>query len=100
MDNGLHGRYLEQLEAWNDAREFAAELVRAFYNNGIKLTLQNWQEKADFPSISEVKSILNDVMFLDGHDTINKIAGEVMTWDGWYETPSTTSETTTRRVTA
>jgi len=35
MNNGLDGRYMAQLEAWNNARQFAAELVRAFYENGM-----------------------------------------------------------------
>lgn len=85
MNNGLNGRYLEQLEAWNTARQFAAELLTAFYENGISGVLSRWQDSVSYPSKSEIKTMLNDVLFLDGHDTINQLARSVMKWDGWYE---------------
>lgn len=90
MDNGLRGRYLEQLEAWNTARQFAAELVEAFYENNISGVLSRWKDTVSFPSKESIKQILNNVVFLNGHDTIDTVARSVIDWEGWYEnsTPS------------
>lgn len=85
MNNGLNGRYLEQLEAWNTARRFASELVTAFNENNISAVLSRWSGSVTFPSISEIKSLLTDVLFLNGHDTIDTLARSVMKWEGWYE---------------
>lgn len=96
MNNGLRGRYLEQLEAWNKAREFAAELVRAFAKSGIRNVLSRWEDTVEFPSLSEIKQLLNKVVFLNGHDTINKVARSVMEWDGWYENPTPSMQNNSR----
>ena len=95
MNNGLHGRYMAQLEAWNNARKFAAELIDAFGEDNLSDVLSRWSGSVSFPSISEIKSLLSDVLFLNGHDTINKLARSVMDWDGWYEnkTPATSQRT-------
>lgn len=95
MNNGLNGQYLEQLEAWNTARMFAAELIDAFGENNLSDVLSRWSGSVSFPSISEIKSLLSDVLFLNGHDTINKLARSVMKWDGWYEneTPAASQRT-------
>lgn len=84
MDNGLRGRYLAQLEAWNEARQFASELVEAFSQDALSDVLSRWSNAANFPSLSAIKSLMADVMFLDGIDTINRVAQAVMDWDGWY----------------
>ena len=88
MNNGLRGRYLEQLEAWNNARQFASELVSAFYENDIGDVLSRWDVTVSFPSRSEIKSLLNDIVFLNGRDTIDTVARAVIEWDGWYENPT------------
>lgn len=101
MNNGLHGRYLEQLEAWNEARRFASELISAFYEDGINSVLSRWTNGVSVPSRSEIKQLLNDVVFLDGHDTITKVARSVMKWDGWRENHSPSmSENSRKKVTA
>jgi hypothetical protein len=95
MNNGLNGRYLEQLKAWNTARQFAAELIDAFGENELSGVLSRWSGSVSFPSISKIKSLLSDVLFLNGHDTINTLARSVMKWDGWYEnqTPAQSQRT-------
>jgi len=99
MNNGLRGRYLEQLEAWNRARQFAAELVSAFYEDGISDVLKRWKDTVSFPSKKTIKKILNNVVFLDGHDTINTVARSVMEWDGWYENPHPSMQSNRQKVT-
>lgn len=81
---------MAQLEAWNNARQFAAELVEAFYENGLSDVLSKWEETVSFPSLSEIKTLLNRVVFMNGDDTIDTIARSVIDWEGWEEntTPS------------
>lgn len=83
MNNGLRGRYLDQLEQWNRAREFAAELVEAFCNGSISDVLSKWSESVTFPPRSEIKKILNSVVFMDGRSTIDIVARSVIDWEGW-----------------
>jgi hypothetical protein len=80
MNNGLHGRYLEQLEEWNESRTIAKELVRAFNENSLSGVTSRWSHRVNFPSISHIKSLLADVLFLGGNDTIDTVARAVMDW--------------------
>lgn len=80
MNNGLHGRYLEQLEEWNTARTIAKELVRAFHRDNLSDVVIRWQGDVTFPSYSHIKSLLADVLFLGGRDTIDTVARAVMDW--------------------
>lgn len=80
MNNGLHGQYLEQLEAWNEARKVASELVTAFNENALSEVLSDFRGVVNFPSLSEIKSLMVEVMFLDGRDTIDTLARKVMEW--------------------
>ncbi len=89
MNNGLHGRYLEQLEAWNEAREVASELVTAFNEDRVSKAVNDFSGDVNFPSLSDVKSLLVNVMFLDGRDTIDQMAREIMEW-GTVESSTTT----------
>lgn len=100
MNNGLKGRYLDQLEAWNQARKFASELIDAFYENGISNVLSRWSDNVSLPSKGEIKSLLNDVLFLDGRGTIDTVARSVMKWDGWTENCSASREQTRQKVVA
>jgi hypothetical protein len=80
MNNGLHGRYLEQLENWNEARKVAKELVRAFHRDALSEVVHRWKATVSFPSYSHIKSLLADVLFLGGRDTIDTVARAVMDW--------------------
>ncbi|QIR31261.1 hypothetical protein M1M18_gp039 [Halorubrum virus Serpecor1] len=88
MDNGLHGRYLEQLEAWNLARQFSAELVTAFYDKARSLreVVNKWMEvrEARFPRLDAIKQMVSNVLFLSGRDSIDNLARQVMGFDGWW----------------
>jgi hypothetical protein len=97
MDNGLRGQYLEQLEAWNNARQFAAELVEAFCKNGIGDVLSRWKDTVSFPSRSEIKKLLNGVVFLGGHDTINQVARAVIEWEGWAKNPTPSMQSSSKQ---
>jgi hypothetical protein len=81
MNNGLNGRYVEQLKEWNHAREIAAELVRAFTENRLSDALGVLKKRMNIPSPDEVKRLLTDVLFLDGDDTVNTVARSVMEWE-------------------
>jgi hypothetical protein len=88
MDNGLRGRYLEQLEAWNNARQLAAEIVAAYgsSNRTIGHVLDEWGFQgigSAIPSISQIKKLMSEVVFLDGHSTIDKLARNIMDWQEW-----------------
>lgn len=100
MNNGLNGRYMAQLEAWNNARKFAAELVEAFYENGISEVLSEWKETVSFPSLSEIKTLLNRVVFMNGHDTIDTIARSVIDWEGWEENTIPSMQSNRQKVVA
>jgi hypothetical protein len=80
MNNGLHGRYLEQLEQWNTARTVAKELVRAFRRDALNEVENRWKATVSFPSYSHIKSLLTEVLFLSGRDTIDTVARAVMDW--------------------
>lgn len=78
MNNGLRGRYLEQLQAWNHARTVAAVLVQAFHENKLRRAIDHLD--VSIPSMSDLKKLLNNSVFLDGHSTINTVARGVMEW--------------------
>jgi len=88
MDNGLHGRYLEQLEAWNLARQFSAELVTAFYDKTTPLreVVKKWMEIRNvvFPRLDAIKQMVSNVLFLSGRDSIDQLARQVMGFEGWW----------------
>jgi DNA repair protein RadC len=88
MDNGLHGRYLEQLEAWNLARQFSAELIAAFYDKtrSLRGVIQEWMElrNAVFPNLDTIKQMVSNVLFLNGRDSIDQLARQVMGFEGWW----------------
>ncbi|AGM10844.1 hypothetical protein M192_gp035 [Halorubrum tailed phage 8] len=88
MNNGLHGRYLEQLEAWNLARQFSAELVTAFYDSArsIRSVVNKWMEvrNARFPRLDAIKQMVSNVLFLSGRDSIDNLARQVMGFEGWW----------------
>ncbi|UBF19423.1 hypothetical protein HRTV-10_gp94 [Halorubrum tailed virus 10] len=88
MDNGLHGRYLEQLEAWNLARQFSAELVAAFYDKtrSLRGVVKEWMEvrEAVFPRLDAIKQMVSNVLFLNGRDSIDQLARQVMGFEGWW----------------
>ncbi|AAL55030.1 hypothetical protein HfxHF1_150 [Halophage HF1] len=88
MDNGLHGRYLEQLEAWNLARQFSAELVTAFYDKtrSLRGVVKEWMDvrEAVFPRLDAIKQMVSNVLFLNGRDSIDQLARQVMGFEGWW----------------
>lgn len=88
MNNGLQGRYLDQLNAWNNARNFAAELVSAFKNSdeSIQDVIRRWKNPdVSLPSLSQIKNVLSDVVFITGRSCIDRVARAAMKWDDWYE---------------
>lgn len=99
MNNGLNGRYMAQLEAWNNARKFAAELVESFYENGVSDVLNKWEGEVSFPSLSEIKTLLNQVLFMNGNDTIDTIARSVIDWEGWEDNTIPSMQSSRRKVT-
>jgi hypothetical protein len=88
MNNGLNGRYLDQLEAWNLARKFSAELVTAFYDktSSLREVVKKWMEvkQASFPRLDELKQMVSNVLFLGGRDSIDTLARQVMGFKGWF----------------
>jgi hypothetical protein len=88
MDNGLHGRYLDQLEAWNLARQFSAELMVAFYDKSRSLrgVVKEWMDVRDavFPRLDAIKQMVSNVLFLNGRDSIDQLARQVMGFEGWW----------------
>ncbi|QRD99713.1 hypothetical protein VOLN27_90 [Halorubrum virus VOLN27B] len=88
MNNGLHGRYLEQLEAWNLARQFSAELVTAFYDktHSLREVVSKWMDIRDavFPRLDAIKQMVSNVLFLNGRDSIDQLARQVMGFEGWW----------------
>lgn len=91
MNNGLRGRYLNHLEAWNDARQFAADLIAAYYASGRELhdVLARWNQQAvEFPTLSELKRMVNRVLFNSARDAIDEIARAALTWSGWFQIES------------
>lgn len=87
MNNGLQGRYQPQMAAWNQARAFAGELIEAFFAGDESLTavVDRWHENRPvLPSASELKDIINDVLFSSGEERVNRVAYHCMRQDGWY----------------
>lgn len=91
---------MAQLEAWNNARQFAAELVEAFYESGLSDVLSRWEETVSFPSLSEIKTLLNQVVFMNGDDTIDTIARSVIDWEGWEENTIPSMQSDRQKVVA
>lgn len=83
MRSGLEGRYGTGLESWNNARSLAADLIECFYgsNKPMSEILQEYNFK--FPSLSEVKKAVNEVVFHTGRDKIDTLARSIMRWDHW-----------------
>lgn len=71
MNNGLQGRYQEQLEQWNEARLIAAEALYAYKNGG---SIQDVLD--DFDLGSMIQNIKQELMkFLSsGTEHVNEVA--------------------------
>lgn len=97
MNNGLRGRYLPSLEAWNNARRFAADLVEAYHDgdHAIEKLISEWQIGHVLTSISPLKDLMSKALFLHGRNAIDKIARSLIQIDGWSDAipPSETNKT-------
>lgn len=80
MDNGLDGRYPDQLQQWNQSRKLAANLIAAFYNGSLKTTIENTDTEVEFPPFGDLKSLLMEVIYMDGNDSVDKVAKSIIEW--------------------
>lgn len=92
MDNGLNGRYSSQLEKWNKARKAASRIVEAFYDETLAAAVAIWEEEFTLPSVQEVKSTVNKVVFLSSDAQVNKVARAILEWDSQQQTQPTTAK--------
>lgn len=83
MRNGLDGRYGVGLESWNQARSLAADLIEAFYGSNKSFSAVLEEYDYSFPSLSEIKQAVNEVVFHKGRDKIDVLARSIMMWDDW-----------------
>lgn len=78
MNNGLQGRYQEQLARWNEARFIAGKALSAYKNGG---SIDNVLSEHDL--IGMLKAVKKKLMkFVScGHQHVNDVAREI-----YYET--------------
>lgn len=80
MNNGLNGRYLSQLEKWNQARSLAAKLIKAFYDSNLSEAVKDVDTVFVIPPVSELKSNLMEIVFINQETAVDNVARSIMQW--------------------
>ena len=91
MNNGLDGRYMAALQAWNDARAMASEIAKAVYDSdrSVQNVLDHWNTDADFPPAGQFATKVMMQSTSDGRTEIDSLARWIMGFDGWMDSFTT-----------